>query len=319
MYVYMISKVLGNFLNQPNRDFPLDCETFENLQQLACLTAVVGNVAGDKSVLYGCELTNGGSRRGPGYVFIRTKAFPEGEVLYWEGGAIGGGMYVRQEDVRVSANGRDYSKAYSCRSVAPGVGSENYSWADFSELRSLVDLRRENEQLEKRLAALRPSPLGVVEMWAGREVPEGYVLCDGRALRKSDYEELAAVLGGAFDSAPDANGNVYKTQEVFFRVPDLRGRFVVGQHDIDEDYAAAGMAGGLKSVELRVDEIPSHSHAAWMHHTGSPDWRSGGSNSPDNTTMSASTWEYQTGASGGGRAHENRPPYYVLAYIMRAR
>jgi len=314
------AKILGNFLTQADMDFPLDCETLENMQGLACMCAVVGNVAGDKAVLHGCEATADGSVRAPGYVFLRTRAFPEGEVLYWEGGAVGGGMHVREEAVRVRANNKEYPKAYTRRSLAPGSGDESYGWDGFTELRTLAELRKDNDELRARLEGMRLPPLGVIELWAGVQVPEGYVLCDGRALRRSDYAALAQALGGVFDRAADADGNAYGAPpEGFFRVPDLRGRFVVGRHDSDDDYGTPGSAGGLKSVALSVEEMPAHSHEAKLHIAGSDDWRSGGSHSPDNMTMRTATTVYGTGSAGGGMAHENRPPYYVLAYIMRAK
>ena len=73
---------LGNFLTQPNNDFPVDAETFDTLQQNQAILAVLGNIAGDKAVLLGCEPEQGGSARQPGYVFLRTREFPEGEILY---------------------------------------------------------------------------------------------------------------------------------------------------------------------------------------------------------------------------------------------
>lgn len=35
-----MEKILGNFLTQANRDFPLDCETLEYLQGLSALGAL---------------------------------------------------------------------------------------------------------------------------------------------------------------------------------------------------------------------------------------------------------------------------------------
>lgn len=326
-----MDKIIGNFLSQANRDFPLDCETLEYLQGLAVLAGVAGNMAGDRVVLWGCDANADGTRRDSGYVFVRTRAVPEGEVLRWEGGLTAAGMYVRQEDIGVSTGGCDYPKAYTRRSLAPGFGQENFSWDSFTDIRTIKDLMTENRELRAELAGLQPSPLGVVQLWAGAVVPEGYVLCDGRELRVTDYPELAAALGGAFDSAVSATGVVYRTGAGCFRVPDLRGRFVVGLHDNDPDYQAAGAAGGKKSVALAVEHLARHSHSVkdYYHADGRKRAKDNfdtistngniGSGDTDYDNDKLQYYRHNTDEAGDGAAHENRPPYYTLAYIMRAR
>ena len=326
-----MEKILGNYLNQPNRDFPLDAETLDYLQQLAGMSAILGNIAGDRVILRGCELSGGGIRRGSGWVFVRTREFPEGEILAWEGGPVGGGMYLKQADIRVTANNRDYPKAYRRRSLAPGYGDETFSWEDFRELRTLEDLRAENEKLRGEMEKLGPAPLGVIEMWAGANVPEGYVLCDGRQLRQTDYPELYKALGVTFSTAVSANGTSYTTDAGFFRVPDLRGRFVVGQHDSDADYTQKGAGGGAKSVALKEEELPSHGHDFKdYYHADARNMMRGNYDAVETNSMAGSKgtdydndclqyYEHTTEKTGQGCSHENRPPYYVLAYIMRVR
>lgn len=336
-----MEKITGNFLTQANKDFPLDCETLDYLQKLTALVAVLGNVAGDRVVLMGCEPNSEGTRRAAGYVFVRTQAAPEGEVLPWEGGSTTSGMYVKQEDVPVNANNTDYPKAYTRRSLAPGIGSENYDWASFTEIKSVKELMNENRGLRNELASVQPIPLGAVQMWAGATIPEGYVLCDGRALRTSDYPELYAALGSTFNTAASASGINYATEQGYFRVPDLRGRFVVGLHDSDNDYKVRGSAGGAKRVGLTSEQLPVHSHKLKDYtiiphndtECSSGTWTIGGkSYTVGYDTVSGNDKRCQTGSddkdyiqwiehesdsTGGGETHENRPPYYVLAYIMR--
>lgn len=89
--------------------------------------------------------------------------------------------------------------------------------------------------------------------------------------------------------------------------PDLRDRFVVGAGD---EYSV-GATGGEKKHTLTVSEMPSHQHSEGrpLGYGGSTDFKGGSSENP---------WgQAQTGATGGGQAHENRPPYYALTYIMR--
>ena len=48
-----MDKVLGKYLEQPGNDFPLDCETFDYIQNNNFITEILGNIAGDKCFIYG--------------------------------------------------------------------------------------------------------------------------------------------------------------------------------------------------------------------------------------------------------------------------
>ena len=163
-------------------------------------------------------------------------------------------------------------------------------------------------------------PSGIITMWSGSisNIPKGWVLCNGQ------------------------NGT-----------PDLRDRFIVGA---GKSYSV-GNTGGANSVTLTVNNLPAHSHtmgSAGSHsHTGSTNvsgshthsygqvrddpTNSGiGGNSAykytslvDTTTSSegnhshslsinsAGSHTHTINNTGGGQAHENRPPYYALAFIMK--
>ncbi len=326
-----MDKITGNFLSQANKDFPLDCETLEYLQNLAALAAALGNIGGDKIVISGCAANSEGTRRGEGYVFLRTKDHPEGEVLRWEGGPTTSGMYLKQEAIGVTANNVEYPKAYTRRTLAPGIGAENYKWADFAEIKSIRQLMAENATLRNEITSMQGTPLGIVEMWAGSAVPEGYVLCDGRTMSTTEYPELFKALGTTFNTAISASGTKYTTPSGQFRVPDLRGRFVVGQHDSDNDYRTSGTGGGLKSVTLTKEQMPSHGHSLKDYYhaearkkvKGEYDQISINGNigcgDTDYDNNHLQYYRHNTDATGGGASHENRPPYYVLAYIMRTK
>ncbi|MCK5562492.1 MAG: hypothetical protein KAJ51_17965 [Thermoplasmata archaeon] len=120
--------------------------------------------------------------------------------------------------------------------------------------------------------------------------------------------------------------------------PDLRNRFVVGSGG---SYAT-GNTGGANGVTLTENQIPGHTHTfsgstssdgAHNHryydkwpsvdsaehngkHVGSEDcWDT------QRTTSSAGDHSHSfsgtTASTGGDGSHENRPPYYALAFIMK--
>ena len=124
--------------------------------------------------------------------------------------------------------------------------------------------------------------------------------------------------------------------------PDLRDRFIVGA---GSSYSV-GATGGEATHTLTVEEMPSHNHSAsfsgssnssGLHtHTvsateaGSEEHVSSGghtitacgSSSSNKTSSSGSHTHTISGtvsinSAGSGTAHENRPPYYALCFIMK--
>lgn len=93
--------------------------------------------------------------------------------------------------------------------------------------------------------------------------------------------------------------------------PDLRGRFVVGAGD----QYSVGDTGGAASVTLTVNQIPAHSHVIknYEPNSGQLSGKVGGRGNQYTELSPSATTEN----AGGGKSHENRPPYYALCYIMK--
>lgn len=331
-------ELIGNYLTQPNKDFPLDCETLDSMAANTAMLEMLGNIAGDKVILYGCELSNGGLQRNEGYVFLRTAERPGGEILRWEGGLIGGGMCLKKEDIPITSQGYSYPKAYTRRTLVAGMGVENFSWEDFTELDTVKELKRKIAELKNELDNVVGEPYGVVKMWAGSVVPDGYHLCDGAELESAKYPELFKAIKTTFNKAKNSNDTPYTTQENHFRLPDLQGRFIVGQNGTDTDYQDKGITGGEKKHLLIPEETAKvdHTHSAACSEDGAHSHGiksesgndggrgqhelGGGSNGVRTDVDGKHRHTVTIDACGSQNAkasHENRPPYYVLAYIMK--
>jgi len=120
-------------------------------------------------------------------------------------------------------------------------------------------------------------PSGVITMWGGSiaDIPDGWSLCDG------------------------TDGT-----------PDLQDRFVVGAggtYNVDD-------TGGSNTVQLTIDEIPSHSHTETRYASNT---FNGVGNGTDGGATTINYESQNTSAEGNDQAHENRPPYYALAYIQK--
>ncbi len=97
---------------------------------------------------------------------------------------------------------------------------------------------------------------------------------------------------------------------------DLRGQFVAGLDPTRADYNAVGHTGGEERHQLTNGEMPRHNHtggdgtARFAKVDGQFTQNTDLDNSPNELNLNSSVGiQYE----GNDEAHENRPPYYVLA------
>jgi hypothetical protein len=125
-------------------------------------------------------------------------------------------------------------------------------------------------------------PIGGIIMWSGSvgSIPTNWKLCDGSS-----------------------------------GTPDLRDRFIVGSGSA----YSVGDTGGSNSVTLNSNQIQSHNHSYSYNTAGANFIGISALPGPLSvvTGVTNSTTTTTTGNSGSGQSHENRPPYYALAFIMR--
>jgi microcystin-dependent protein len=161
----------------------------------------------------------------------------------------------------------------------------------------------------QRVGSTGGVPPGTVVAFAGRilDVPQGWVLCDGRALPRAGlYARLFAAIGAA-NGSPDANN---------FNVPDYRGRFLRGVNngtgrdpDVNSRTQPAGSSngGGDAVGSLQDDELRSHTHSVAIHLQGGVG---------DHAINGAAAFKASdsTGAAGGS---ETRPTNVYVNYIIK--
>lgn len=334
-----MEKILGNFLAQQNNDFPLDCETLDYLQTNQHMAEMIGAIAGNKIILSGCDIA--GSVRREGYVFLKTQDFPQGEVLFFEGGdKTHTTLFLEKSAIAVTANAEPYPNAYTKRTLRAGLGSEQYNWSDFVTLTNKTNrqLRTEIESLQAQIATLQPAPAGSIMMWPSNTIPSGWALCNGSSYSRSEYATLFAVLGTTYGA--DDNST--------FKLPDMRGLFVAGRGA--NGYNTINQKGGANTVALTENEMPKHNHDTENSVSNGTVTISGGGHKHElyvdtNGSLTSArktiteTDKVETNyskhnnffvsedgthshsvplkARGNGYAHENRPPYIVLNYIIK--
>lgn len=93
----------------------------------------------------------------------------------------------------------------------------------------------DTDQLLKALKVFskKTVPIGVVVHYMGDTIPEGYLLCNGASLSRTEYPELFAVLGTKCGAADTAH----------FNIPDTHHRFLEGTTVLSEigKYIAEGL------------------------------------------------------------------------------
>ncbi len=143
------------------------------------------------------------------------------------------------------------------------------------------------------LVVPEPIPPGTIEIWSGTiaNIPNGWVICDGN------------------------NGT-----------PNLLLKFVRGVATNSTD---PGATGGADTVTLTSSTIASHNHTptSYTHiHTFSGATNAGGGGvrftndgDDDDTKSSSSTTPPSQNliATGSNGPHDNLPPFFQIAYIMK--
>ena len=155
--------------------------------------------------------------------------------------------------------------------------------------------------ISANVVAVTPIPVGGIITYGGINLPDGWLLCDGAQISQATYPNLFAVVGGT--------------------LPDLRSRFIVGtgQGKGLSNYNL-GATGGPETVVLTVGETPPHQHFGFGEIvSGWPFGYQGNNDKPGSNGGYATDGHcyYGTTTVGGGQAHENRPPYYALTYIIK--
>lgn len=165
-----------------------------------------------------------------------------------------------------------------------------------------------------------------VAVAAGAE-PVGWLLCDGRAVSRIDYDPLFRAIGIVYGA-----GNGSTT----FNLPPTPGRALVGAGAGSGLTARAlGAAFGEENHLLSVAEMPSHNHGgatggpAWAGSQGSNIYSTGGA-----TNFVAITWAgafiggdvnkyndfahtHSISSQGGGGTHNNMQPALAVNVLIK--
>jgi microcystin-dependent protein len=129
--------------------------------------------------------------------------------------------------------------------------------------------------LDKLVSAVREAlcPPGSIVAFAGATPPNGWLLCDGTALKSSEHPGLHSAIGTAW-----GNGSSDADPQTNFNLPDLRGVFLRGVNgsraDIYADTASGsrlsefGGNAGNQVGTYQPQDVQRHAHK-WGYYSGS--------------------------------------------------
>src|SRR5689334_13457727 len=156
--------------------------------------------------------------------------------------------------------------------------------------------------------------VGEIRMFAGNFAPAGWMFCEGQLLPISEYETLFNLIGTTY------GGDGQST----FALPDLRGRVPIHQGTGGGGSYTLAQTGGVESVTLTTQQIPTHNHAL----LASQDLGTSGDPSNLLPAQSIQILMYTqdvvgknmgpTAISpiGGSQPHDNFQPYLCLNFII---
>lgn len=152
------------------------------------------------------------------------------------------------------------------------------------------------------------------------------------------------MFSGAIDGNFDKNGRGFKGTSYegwhlcngqTSGVPDLRGKFIAAASygkeievpDHENEIYEVGHERGTNGVKLTREEIPVHDHGGKTGDATTTKYKSTktakisgfvtAGHDVSGTSQELPTHQHTIPSIGGGQAHENRPEFYVLAFIMR--
>ncbi len=93
-------------------------------------------------------------------------------------------------------------------------------------------------------------PYGTIIQSAAVNIPNGWLVCNGAEILNETYMNLYIAIGYTYGGSGD-----------YFKVPDIRGRTIIGEgQGTDLTNRNLGTTGGAETHTLTSSEMPSHTH-----------------------------------------------------------
>jgi hypothetical protein len=272
--------------NQSN-GFPLETETLDEMQKAYLFMQHFGHLAGNYSIISGCEVANGIVQNGA--------IFVAGELLEFKGSSLGTDVIIVQTITKNEFENATEKDVLTKRHATFGVGLNSIPWANFKRFKNIVELTTDKAEqttidlLLQRILNLeaRPAanvPIGFVGIWGlpAIAIPQGWtphIPLKGRS-----------AIGVDVDYDSNTSGDL-----------------------INYNFNVLGYQGGTREHALTIDQMPRFRlklENAMPKIMADTDRGSNTSAFSMDTPVDAFT-EF----IGNEEAHTNMPPYTIVQYI----
>ena len=203
--------------------------------------------------------------------------------------------------IRFKTNETVGSDKFNGTSVRKGTWAEITSNA-IDGVWFATDLEVHIMKIGSSLYILNENNIGSIEIFAGPEnkIPEGWMICDGRSLSTSKHDILYGILGTTYGSGDGT-----------FNLPNMTSENKFAIQKDSENYI------GQNLVTLSVNQIYSHRHSVSIGNSRTGGSKIAGASVGSGSGASFSSMDYHTSSVGGDEAHENRPPFMNMYYIIK--
>ena len=136
----------------------------------------------------------------------------------------------------------------------PSPATEGQEWTDNDGV-DWVFWRGAWVQVGGQSPLVSSVPAGMISAFGGILAPEGYLICDGSEVSRTDYDDLFNVIGDIY-----GDGDGLTT----FNLPDLTSRTPSGAGNGH----SLGDVAGAEEVTIAEGNMPAHSHSLTMNAVG---------------------------------------------------
>jgi microcystin-dependent protein len=164
-------------------------------------------------------------------------------------------------------------------------------------------------------------PTGAIVLWSGTLIPMGWGLCDGTIYAGFPSPDLRGRFIVGVDNAPNTQ-IIFSGQYLVY--PNGNASPSTAPSDgTTLNYGQIGNKGGENGHTLVLAESPSHTHNVSATITNGPFLQyslmapNGNFAFVPTGIVATPSISISETSKGGNQIHENRPPYYVLAYIIK--
>ncbi len=290
----------------------------------------LAKVCGSVSILYGCELNQANNTVSDGWMAI------EGELYYFEGGELTSAnpdIYIK-ETIEQAAYNTDLNDDnffdnlntyYTRRASFNGQTNTGYAIGDFTRLKDLAAVTKELEYLKSGVFP------GAIQMFSGapEEIPTGWKLCNGNGtfLSHTGQERNIPNLGNKFIVGVGSEYQVNDTggvKEVTLSEAQMPKHSHNGNTSEEGEHNHSGSTstngahshGYEKSVQGRGYATAADDYPLTGNQYATTSTTGNHSHSLNINSNGKHTHSISTEQKGNNQAHENRPPYYALCYII---